>query len=107
MIRQTDFFQGVYKRIELELMTKQEISEFWFLNDKVTKKGYDKSGDGNRLFNDEYRRYLELSTKKRSQKQEKSVGGHVDMMLWNLIHADKKNVLYKTFEEFFEEHEDN
>lgn len=107
MIRQTDFFQGVYKRIELELMTKQEISEFWFLNDKVTKKGYDKSGDGNHLFNDEYRRYLELSRKKRSQIHEQALalGGHLDMMLWNLIHADTENVLQNMFIKFFERNE--
>lgn len=107
MIRQTDFFQGIYKKIELKLMTKKELSEFWFLNDKVTKVGYDKTGEPNELFNSEYRRYLELSEKKRSQKREKSVGGHLDMVLWNLIHADTKDVLYKTFEEFFKENEDD
>lgn len=35
--------------------------------------------------------------------QEMRIGGHLDMILWNLIHLDKKEMLYHAFKDTFEE----
>jgi len=100
-LRQTDFFNDVFRKVE-DYMTEEEQSEYRFLFDKVTKDGYVKESKiEGQLFNDEYKRYLDLSSKKRSFKTDKNVGGHIDMILWNMIHVDKKNELKEILEQVF------
>lgn len=88
-LRQTDFFQGLYRVVEEEPFTKKERSEFHFLWEKVHKDGYKKqSRKKGQLFKDEYKRFLDLNEKRRNKKVEKSVGGHIDMMLYEFINFD-------------------
>lgn len=98
-IRQCDYFKDSYRHGEIEILTKEQQSELTYLRTIVYKDGYVKeSTDPKQLFNDEYRRYLELMDLKRAEKREKSIGGHLDMILWNAIHVDKKNILKKAME---------
>jgi len=101
-IRQCDLFTNSYRKGEIELLTKEDKSELTYLQNKIYTEGYVKEDkDPKKLFNDEYRRYLELNEKKRAEKRERSIGGHLDMILWNTIHVDKKNILKKTMETAF------
>jgi hypothetical protein len=102
-LRQTDVYNNVFIKNNRESLSKQEKAEFFFLYDKVHKEGYDKKHptDEKQLFNDEYRRYLELSTKRQDRKRDISVNGHMDMILYSMIHADEDNVLYETMLKVF------
>lgn len=99
-IRQCDFFNDCFKKSKFESVTGDEENEFRFLYDKVKTEGYVKEGE-NSLFNDEYRRYLELHEKRRRQLKEESINGYLDSILWDMIHADDDNslkiILEKTF----------
>jgi hypothetical protein len=100
-IRQCDFFNDTYVKTTIEIMTDLEKQELRFLMSKVRTEGYVKDGQEGQMFNDEYRRYLELHEMKRDENKEKSIGGHLDMILWHTIHLDKKNVLKKVMEVAF------
>lgn len=103
-IRQCDYFKDSYRKGEVELLSKKEQSELTYLRNLVYTEGYKKESDNPKeLFNDQYRRYLELHEKKRLEKKERSIGGHLDMILWNTIHVDKKNVLERAMKEVFYE----
>jgi hypothetical protein len=103
-IRQTDFFQECYRKIKEPQLTDLEEKEFKFLRNKIKGEGYDKTDPtGKFMFNEEYRRYCDLSLLKQSEQYDKSIGGHLDMILWNTIHVDK-NELYNTFLRTFSEY---
>lgn len=103
-VRQTDYFSDIVKKGKIYLLTDEEKKEFKFLRHKVAEKGYVKaSADGKHLFNDEYRRYLDLWTKSRAEVTEDSVTGHIDSILWNAVHMDDKNKLFNTFKRTFRE----
>jgi hypothetical protein len=102
-IRQTDFFCDVYRENIVETLTPKELKEYWFLRHKVHEEGYVKEGDAKELFNPEYRRYLELFNKYQSRKRPVSLGGHLDSVLWNIIHLDNKEVLHNAMLLTFEE----
>lgn len=98
-IRQCDYFRDSYRHGEIEILTKEDKSELAYLQSIVHKEGYVKeSTDPKQLFNDEYRRYLELREMQRAEKRERSIGGHLDMILWNTIHVDNKNILKKAMD---------
>jgi len=100
-VRQTDFFNGVFRKRD-ESLTENELAEYRFLLNKVSKEEYVKESKVvGQLFNDEYKRFLDLSTRKRSFKTDKNVGGHIDMILWNMIHVDKGNELKEILERVF------
>jgi len=101
-IRQCDYFKDSYRKGDIEILSKDEKSELTYLQSIVYKDGYKKeSDDPKQLFNDEYRRYLELNEMKRLEKRDKSIGGHLDMILWNTINVDKKNILKKAMNSAF------
>jgi hypothetical protein len=103
-IRQTDFFQECYRKIKEPQLTNLEEKEFKFLRHKVREKGYDKTDPtGQFMFNGEYNRFLELNDMKRNEQYDESIGGHLDMILWNTIQVDKNelyNVFLRTFSEY-------
>lgn len=102
-IRQCDFFEGIYKEVESEPLTKEEHKEFKYLFNlyRVDKKNkYAPKGSG-RMFTEEYRRYLELHTKKTEKKIDHNVSGHIDGMLWSAVHIDTDDVLVESFEDLF------
>jgi hypothetical protein len=99
-VRQIDFFSLCYRKRHLELLTEKEQSEYTFLINKVTKEGYNKKGE-TMLFNDEYRRFLSLSEKKRAENREVSIGGKLDSILWLFIHVDEDDILKTSMEKLF------
>ncbi|MBK7362637.1 MAG: hypothetical protein IPJ01_10115 [Micavibrio sp.] len=102
-IRQTDFFEGCFKKSNFELITEVEEKEFRFLNNKVQTKAYNKKSENGKLFSDEYSRYLNLWERRRRQNKEDSINGHLDSVLWNVIHLDKGE-LTKAFKRAFNEY---
>jgi hypothetical protein len=105
-IRQTDFFQGCYQKKKVELVTDLERKEWKFLFVKVHEKGYDKAAEPKEKgfsFSDEYRRFLHLNDLVRRETEEESIDGHLDSILWNMIHVDG-NELYDTFLRMFSEY---
>ena len=104
-IRQSDFIQNCYQKRSIELLTDDEKKEFRFLCSKCRAKDYDKTKDkrADQLFSDEYLRYLDLSGKKSREVEEHSIGGHLDSILWNMIHVDESE-LYNAFLRVFSEY---
>lgn len=99
-IRQCDFFNEAYIKTKIEIMTDLEKKELRYLDTIVHDDKYVKEGTG-QLFNDEYRRYLELAQMKRSESRDQRIGGHIDMILWHTIHLDRRNILKKVIETSF------
>ena len=102
-IRQTDFFEECFKKSDFELITELEEKEFRFLHKKCSEKGYNKKSENGKLFSDEYRRYLNLWERRRRQTKYDSINGHLDSVLWNIIHLDKGE-LTKAFKIAFNEY---
>lgn len=102
-VRQGDFFNDCYKKVNVPLLDKKESSEYKFLKHKVHQAGYNKRGEEDELFTPEYKRYLELWTLKRREDKDESINGHLDSMLWNLVHADG-DILYNAFMRTFTEY---
>lgn len=101
-VRQTNFFSDNFRKIKMPLLTADETKEFKFLSNKCSEKGYIKESiDGKHLFNDEYRRYLDLFGKRRRENADESINGNLDSILWNMVHVDKEDILIKTFEYIF------
>lgn len=103
-VRQTDFFKGCYKKEKVNLLTEDEVKRFRFLTNKVREKGYKKAGENGQLFNDEYKDYLELHGRFRRETQEVSITGHLDGILWGVIHVDNGTLemVFKTAFEYYE-----
>lgn len=90
-IRQCDFFDDCYRKSEKQLLSKEEQSRFETLIVKVKSEGFVKYTEQG--FSEEYDEYLRLSNLKKEEKSPESIGGHIDMILWNLIHMDERNLL--------------
>lgn len=105
-IRQTDFFDEIYREKENEF-TKDEKSKLNYLREVVRAEGYVKeSKEKGKLFTPEYTEYLALAEKWRTRKNPVSLGGHLDMILWNMIHVDTKEVLLNALKFLFEDFKD-
>lgn len=102
-IRQTDFFDDIYRRVKYPILTKDEISELRGLRHDLSIGKIQKSGTGDLRFTDEYRRLLHLASIQRRECADQSVTGNIDMILWNTINLDKNNVLLNSMIMFFEE----
>lgn len=104
-VRQCDYFNDCFQVRNFELLTQKEKSEYKFLKNKfykATEVLKTKGKDKDKLYNDEYHRYLELSRKMRREDRDESINGELDSILWNIIHVDTKEVLYNIFKETFE-----
>lgn len=109
MIRQTDYFTDCFKKTKVVILTEEQKSEFKFLWNTVKEKSFSKTDgkkDG-RIFNDTYMRYLELRQLSELENHDVSIGGHLDMILWNAVHVDKKSELRDAFIELFKWKERN
>jgi len=102
-IRQTDYFEDCYINRRKPLLTPDEEKQFKFLNHKVKKQGYNKYDEAGKIFNDEYRYYLDLWEKRRRENIQDSICGVLDSVLWNTIHIDKENILYNIFKRTFDD----
>lgn len=101
-IRQCDFFRDSYRKGNIDILTSAEKKEFNYLISIVQQSGYNKEGQAGQLFNDQYRRYLQLHERKRAEKRDVSIGGHLDMILYNTIDFDKTGVLRKALISVFD-----
>lgn len=118
-IRQTDFFEDCYCPIKNSLLTSEEKVEFDKLTEWIKEKWAEVSAaeqesnpgvSNTRLYRQyfqtnhskEYKRYCELRDNNNNV-DKKSICGHLDMVLWNLIHMDKEavleNIMLRTFKE--------
>jgi len=108
-MRQTDFFDGLFLHYNVDEQTYEELEEIKELkkalplheegfatgivdSKKVKELGLDK----------EYARYMSLKRKK-SVTKTRSISGHIDMVLWNMIHLDKEDFLKKYIENFYKQ----
>lgn len=93
--RQWDTFIDYHVKIKTKGLTEEEHERLKVLQEKM------KNRPDNWLKDPEYLKIYE-------EKQEldrvyyddgrRSIGGHLDMLLWNLIHIDKTGVMYNTLE---------
>jgi hypothetical protein len=104
-IRQCDFFDDCYRKSERKLLSKEEQSRFETLIIKVKSEGFVKYTEQG--FSEEYDEYLRLSNLKRDEKSPESIGGHIDMVLWYLIHMDERNLLKTILTSVFVEREED
>jgi hypothetical protein len=105
-MRQTDFSGTLRVTYENNLLTDKEKNEYsdlkkiFGIKSEMFTISEDTAIENNLL--EEYKRYRDLR-KKSLNKSERSISGHMDMILWNLIHLDLKNSIKKFIEEFFQE----
>lgn len=99
-VRQTDFFSDCFQKRKYSLLTDDEEKELRFLRNKVREKDYNKRGE-DQTFNDEYKYYLDLSSKKNRESMDVDISGTLDGILWSTIHVDEKNVLIVVFKTTF------
>ncbi len=108
-IRQVGFFENCSQTETVALLTDEELKELRTLLHTYHFDTREQKTDGanGTTFNDQYSRYLELHSKRKRQDIQKSIDGVLDMTLWNLIHADKDDILcniflstFKTFDQY-------
>ncbi len=93
MVRQVDFFDGVYYIDVNNNLNEDEKKELEKLRERIFAE-VERSEE-------EKARYRVLNSKSRMETRE-SLGGHIDMILWNMIHVDQKNILKSVFEATFD-----
>lgn len=115
-IRQTDMFSGFNINIKLDTtLTEEESIRYGEVRSLIVEakkelENYEWNSDEyilakariyveNRALNNEFN---ELKYKSNITESE-SIGGHLDMVLWNLIQIDNKNVLFDLLNNFFED----
>ena len=108
-MRQTDFFPDVFVHYDVNEQTYEDIEEIERLNKILphhTEQGMTgivNSQESKELgLEKEYSRYLTLKRKKSVDKK-RLIGGHLDMILWNMIHLDKENFLKRFIENFYKQ----
>lgn len=99
-IRQTDFFDGVFVRYQVETRSEKEILRTKELEEIIPKTIRIYGPVDGDSFSEEYREYKNLRRKSNSER-ERNVGANLDMALWNLIHLDRGDFLMKFMEKFF------
>lgn len=108
MLRQTDFFEGCYKKQYLKILKADERKRMY----ELKKLFYDKSvSDEEReklkkSHPDDLREYFTLSNKLEQETQPESIGGHLDMILRDVINSDTKGQIEKIFKYTFLEAEE-
>jgi hypothetical protein len=85
-IRQNDFFTDCYHRISMSLLTDDELVEYKYLRHRFRVEKADKRDENG--FSEEYKRYMTLLEVQQRQKHDKSISGHLDMLLWSVIQLD-------------------
>lgn len=116
-IRQGHFFQECTKSTKVSLLSQTEIDELremvtyfnaeWKrvkveqrkLNPLIWANDYFKATQ-----TEKYARYTDLKTRNQNT-ETKFITGHLDMVLWNLIHIDKKEILRITMLRTFKEYD--
>lgn len=108
-MRQTDFFEDVYvhytinTQTEKDLQRMEELKKILVMHKGKTWEGITNSERSKELgFEKELIEYQSLR-RKASVVKTRSISGHMDMILWNLIHLDNTNFLKNFIERFFKQ----
>jgi len=103
-MRQTDFCGDCFTIYHVNEQTESDLKDIEELLKILPKTSSGRVVDGveakNLGLDKEYSRYVKLRGKKNIEKR-RCVSGHIDMILWNSIHADKEGVLEKFIPYFF------
>jgi hypothetical protein len=110
-LRQGDFFNECFQKRKHDLLTEKERREYKTLRTKFTtaetkaelEKLKTEGKQDKELFNEEYKRYLDLFNRLRREEKDDSINGHMDMLLWNTMHVDTDEILYKALSSVFKE----
>lgn len=106
-MRQTDYFNEVYvtyfinTQTEKDMQRMEELKKILPLYKDKGWGGIVKSDEAKRLGLDEELKEYQIIRKKGSVEQRRAISGHLDMVLWNLVHLDKDNFLKRAIERFF------
>lgn len=105
-MRQTDFYGDVYVEYKVDVRTDEEQKRMKELrkilpmypvsNAVKTEEAIDKG------LENEMKEFRSLNKKSTTEKR-RSIGGNLDMVLWNLIHLDKDNFLERFIVKFFKQ----
>jgi len=115
-MRQGDFFQDCTRTTRVSLLTPEEKAEMIKLAEDINAEWKQvnveqRKANPNMLASDyfkatypeKYKRHRELVVGNQN-KETDSINGHLDMILWNLIHVDKKDYLrlclLRTFKQY-------
>lgn len=111
-LRQGDFFVGCGRTYPAPTISKKEEKELNSLNKKISK-----FIDGIPLEKQDTNAYTNLQTKhpeifrrrnelgrKKHRTESTSISGHLDMILWHMIHLDEEDILKGVFEHTFVEY---
>jgi hypothetical protein len=108
-MRQTDFFGDIYVAYRENQQTEEDLQKLKELREILpTYKGKIWEGiiireEARSLGLDaEIKEYDHLRKKSKIEKR-RSVSGNLDMVIWNLVHLDKENILQKLIERFFKQ----
>jgi hypothetical protein len=105
-MRQTDFYDDVFVSYKVDVRTNEErermdglrkILPMYPVSNAVKTEEAVELGLEN-----EMKEFRDLNRKSMVEKR-RSIGGNLDMVLWNLIHLDKDNFLQKFIQNFFKE----
>lgn len=105
-IRQTDFFNNIRAYSIIDKLTPEQNkrrSELLSLRIEMRKK----HGEKNEMDDDTFSEYKKLGDELfelnslQQTKEPLEINGHLDMLLWNTIHLDSKDVLKDIFERTF------
>jgi hypothetical protein len=105
-IRQIGFFDGNYRKVKYDLLSKEENDEYMYLlhcfrgEDKENKYG----SDGR--FTYRYRRYLGLYERNKREVLKEPSNGRLDSILYSIIRLDKDNVLEDILKKTFKKSTD-
>jgi hypothetical protein len=105
-MRQTDFYDDVFVVYKVDVRTNEErermdglrkILPMYPVSNAVKTEEAVELG-----LESEMKEFRDLNRKSMVEKR-RSIGGNLDMVLWNLIHLDKDNFLQKFIQNFFKE----
>jgi len=108
-MRQTDFFDGVYVHYTTNVQTESDLKRIEELR-QILPSYSEKGKIWKDIINSEEAKSLGLEKEvkefrfligKSKKEERRSISGHLDMILWNLIHMDSTDFIRNFIERFF------
>ena len=108
-MRQTDFFDDVYVHYTENVQTEGDLKRMGELRQVLpfyTDKGkiwadVVNTEEAKNLGLEKEMREFQSLKRKAKEMRSRSISGHMDMILWNMIHSDRTNFLKPFMERFF------
>jgi len=111
-VRQTDVFQGCFQKRTIEILTPEERKTHQNFLTKFIDAGTREEKDALRYVEgydgectENYKEYLRLNNLKIKEKENFSIDGHLDSILYETVCLDNEDFLYGTFVRLFTEYE--